>query len=277
MPESRIDTPAQLKDAYQRVKDTVAEAALRSGRKPEEVLLVAVTKYAGPDQIRSLVDLGQADLGENRVQQLTQRAAQLEEFLSRKRAWAPGPDPDAASDPGASNAAARHAATAAPREVRWHMVGHLQRNKARQVAPVVRLIHSVDSLRLAEELHTIGARREKPIEILLQVNVSGEESKSGITAPAAPHMAEQIHSMVNLKIRGVMTMAPYVEDPEQVRPVFVRCRELFEDIRERIDVGDAFNILSMGMSGDYPVAIEEGSNVVRIGRAIFGEREDPDH
>jgi pyridoxal phosphate enzyme (YggS family) len=275
-----ITTPAQLRDAYRRINDTIARAAEVADRRADHIVLVAVTKTATPDQIRQLVEMGHRDLGENRVQQLIQRAAQLDEFLGRKRMLGGRESAPAAGRPGASGPSG-----ASP--VRWHMIGHLQRNKARLVVPVVKLIHSVDTLRLAEELHEIGGKlpvagrrspqaEPEPIEVLLQVNISGEESKSGVAVPAAIHVAEQIDTMVNLKLRGLMTMAPYSDNPEDARPVFARCRELFEEMKAARIGGREFNVLSMGMSGDYRVAIEEGANVVRIGRALFGEGEETD-
>jgi pyridoxal phosphate enzyme (YggS family) len=134
----------------------------------------------------------------------------------------------------------------------------------------------VDSLRLAEELHNFGARTERTIEVLLQVNVSGEASKAGVAAPAVIHLAEQIDTMMHLKLRGLMTMAPAGENPEDSRPVFARTAELFHDVRSAKVGGPEFNLLSMGMTSDYEVAIEEGANLVRIGRAIFGDEEQPE-
>ena len=245
-----------MKDAYRQVRNRIGEAAERAGRRAEEITLVAVTKNATPDQIRSLVELGHADLGENRVQQLGQRVAQLEEFVSRHRTL---------------GRASTRMEELVPPKVRWHMIGHLQRNKIKHVAPLVSMIHSVDSLRLAEELHAFGNKRDIVSDVLLQVNVSGETSKYGIAVPAVSHVAEQLDTMMHLRVRGLMTMAPYADDPEDVRHVFARTRELFLELKQTDLVGPQFNILSMGMSNDFEVAIEEGANVVRVGRALFGE------
>lgn len=247
---------SDLLTRYTNVCERVERAAAKAGRRGEQVLLVAVTKYAEPDQILQLVQAGHRDFGENRVQQLLQRAPMLEEQVSRMRSLgaALGGDPTSKQEP-----------------IRWHMIGQLQRNKARQVADVSRLIHSVDNLRVAEELQEVGLKRDKPVEILLQVNCSGEAGKAGCPSPALLHIVEQIHSMIHLKLRGLMTMAPDTGAPEGSRAVFGRCRELFEDVVSEGMVGQGFNILSMGMSGDYEVAIEEGSNLVRVGSAIFGE------
>jgi pyridoxal phosphate enzyme (YggS family) len=151
------------------------------------------------------------------------------------------------------------------------MIGHLQRNKAKKVLEICRLIHSVDSLRLAEEIQALTVKREQPIDVLLQVNISGEERKSGCVPAAAIHLAEQIDTMVNVRLRGLMTMGPNSPKPEDARWSFARCRDLFHEICDAGIAAGHFNILSMGMSGDFEVAIEEGSNLVRIGSSIFGE------
>lgn len=271
------DALTTFESSYRSVMDRVAEAAIRSGRQPEQIIAVAVTKYATPEAVRAIIDMGHIDLGESRVQQLVQRAPMIDEFIARRNFSAAR---EGLTDPD-------HKLT--ERRVRWHMIGHLQRNKVKQIAPVADLIHSVDSLRLAEELHEYRAANdpdeprlqrnkshnslEQPIQILLQVNVSGEASKHGIAPPAVIHLIEQIETMVHLKLRGLMTMAPHTDNPEDTRPVFTRCRELFEEVRSSGVTGDQFNILSMGMTNDFEVAIEEGANIVRIGRAIFGEEE----
>src|SRR5690606_15085360 len=160
--------------------------------------------------------------------------------------------------------------------VRWHMIGTLQRNKVRKIVESSRLIHSVDNLRLAEEIHAVAVRGERPVEVLLQVNCSGEPQKGGVAPAAAIALAEQIESMVNVRLRGLMTMAALSDNPEDSRPTFRRLRELFEEMEKCGFADGRFNILSMGMSNDYEVAIEEGSNLVRVGTAIFGERHVPD-
>jgi len=249
----------QLKDAYRKTLDRLAAAAERSGRRREDVLMVAVTKHASPDQIRLLVGLGHEDLGENHVQYLIQRVAQLEEFLSRHRTL---------------GRATTRSGAALPTSVRWHMVGHLQRNKVKQIIPLVRLIHSVDSLRLAEELHSHAARLDCVVDVLLQVNTSLEPAKFGVAAPAALHLAEQLDTMIHLRLRGVMAMAPVTENPEESRPYFARAAEIFTDIRDARIGGRSFNALSMGMSHDFEAAVEEGANIVRIGQALFGNSND---
>ncbi len=246
-----IDTAMTLAERYQAVLERISTAAARAGRSSEEIVLVAVTKYAEMDDVRELIELGHRDFGENRVPQLLQRSAMIDEFIRRRSAL------------GHDNAG----------PARWHMIGHLQRNKARKIADAVRLVHSVDSLRLAEELQAVGLRNEEPIDVLVQVNISGEESKSGCPLPACVPLAEAMEEMAHLRVRGLMTMAPLSENPEDSRSHFRRLRELFEDMQLEGFGADHFNILSMGMTSDFEVAIEEGANIVRIGSAIFGERE----
>lgn len=300
MPES---LPDSLEARYAEVRDRVSRAADRAGRKDEEIVLVAVTKTAAPDQIRALIDLGHRDFGENRVQQLVQRASIVEEYFSRLRVLpnirrardgAQGVDQDtlfvrsAGSEllaPTSATSKPSPSASGVPDKsaIRWHMIGHLQRNKARKIAEFTRLVHSVDSLRLAEELQTVAIKRDQIIDVLVQVNCSGEATKFGCPVPAAIPLAEQIETMINVRVRGLMTMGPLNGDQNETRATFSRCRELFEEMRTR-GIGEGrFNLLSMGMSGDFEIAIAEGANIVRVGSAIFGagvalpdeEREDP--
>lgn len=243
-----------LKQRYDAVKQRIDDAARRAGRSGDDVLLVAVTKYASIDQVREMIELGHVDFGESRAQQLVQRAAQMDEYVQRHRERRGSRD------------------KTRPRPVRWHMVGHLQRNKVRKAVEHARLIHSVDSLRLAEEIQNAAAKRELPVELLVQVNIADEKNKHGVAPPAAKHLVEQIDTMLNLEPRGIMCMAPYAENPDDVRAVFDRCRELFVDIRKSGAGGEKFNILSMGMSNDFEIAIECGSNMVRLGSTLFGEQ-----
>jgi PLP dependent protein len=277
-----------LAERYKKVNDAIAAAAAKARRDPREVTLIAVTKTATTDQIKQVIELGHLNLGESRVQQLQQRAAQIDEWLTRQQTRElkkPLPPPGA---------------------VRWHMIGHLQRNKVRAVLPLCHVIHSVDSLRLAEEIHEEAERfrREgtpgggagglkampgnpdisgavpamatpvptvrQPMQVLLEVNVAGEGSKFGVAVGAALHLAEQMDTMDEIQLVGLMCMAPFSSNPEDARPVFVRLREVFEEIRFRKIGGEKFRHLSMGMSGDYQVAIEEGATMVRLGTAVFG-------
>ncbi len=153
------------------------------------------------------------------------------------------------------------------------MIGHLQRNKVKAVLPWVTMIHSVDSLRLAEEINAQAGRLGQKADVLMQVNVSGEKSKFGLAVGAATHFAEQLSSMENLNLAGLMTMAPLVDDAEKTRPWFARLRELLEDMQGERVVPNGFVHLSMGMSQDFEVAIEEGATIVRIGTALFGTDE----
>lgn len=256
--QSEMADKAELKQRYESVLERIAGAARRSGRRPQDVLLTVVTKNASIDQIRELLELGHTDFGENRVQQLVHRAAQIDEFLKRHRELHSSRD------------------VHIPDQLRWHMIGHLQRNKVRKVINLVRLIHSVDSLRLAEEIQVAAARREEPIEVLVQVNTSGEKSKYGVAPAAACHLIEQIDTMMALRPRGLMCMAPLTDDPQHARPTFDRCRELMEDIHSDGVGGEQFDILSMGMTSDFEVAIECGANIVRVGSAIFGPPTEPE-
>ncbi len=250
--------PTQLKDAYRRVYDRIQAAADKSGRRASDIKMVAVTKYASPDQIRALVEMGHAELGESKIQQLAQRVAMLDEFLARKKTLA--------------GAAPRSSVDDLPEKVRWHMVGHLQRNKVKQTIPLVGLIHSVDSLRLAEEIHNYAARLDTVVDILIQVNPSSEPTKSGVAGPAVVHLADQIDTMMHLRLRGLMTMGPNTDNPEDARQVFARTADIFAELQKEKVGGADCNILSMGMSDDMEIAIEEGANVLRIGRALFGEQ-----
>lgn len=257
---------SSLHERYAEVRGRVEDAARRSGRRPDQVILVAVTKYAELDQIKSLVELGHRDLGENQVQQLTQRAAMIQEYLDRLRVLKGTIERHAGEEGTGGLIGEVHA----PDEVRWHMIGHMQRNKVRRALEVCRLVHSVDSLKIAEEIQATGLARDRVYEVLIQVDCSGESTKFGCPAPAAIPLAEQIGTMANVRLRGLMTMAPHAEDPEEVRPVFARCRELLAEMHRLGVCDERCNILSMGMTTDFEVAIEEGANIVRVGSAIFG-------
>ena len=250
------DGPARpsegLRERYEKVNARIAEAARRAGRRPEDIVLVAVTKNASIDVIRELLALGHRDFGENRAQQLVNRATQIEEY--RKRL---GDHPESAGSTEITSP-------------RWHMIGNLQRNKVRKLVDHVRLVHSVDSLRLAEEIQMQGARRDQQVEILIEVNL-GEDQKGGIAAPAVRHLIDQMDSMLNLRVRGLMAMAPLTDDQSVIRAAFERCGELFEDVKKYVRESERIDILSMGMSNDLEIAIESGANVVRVGSALVGE------
>ena len=238
-----------LAEKLDEVKDRIAKACAKAKREPKEVTLIAVTKTAAPEQIREALQLGVGDLGESRVQILIQRAAQLNEFHQRRVS---------SGDATVSD------------KLRWHMIGHLQRNKIKQVLPIVSLIHSVDSLRLAEELETQAMKVGKRQPVLMQINASEESQKSGVAVGAAVHLAEQIDSMPHLQLMGLMTMAAFDADEKTIRHTFTRTREIFEEMQWHKIGGSSLKHLSMGMSNDYTIAIEEGATMVRVGTALFG-------
>ncbi|QOJ01600.1 MAG: YggS family pyridoxal phosphate-dependent enzyme [Phycisphaeraceae bacterium] len=276
---STVSLPDSLAERYAKVCDRIARSAEASGRKERDIFLVAVTKNAEPDQVRAMIEMGHRDFGENRVQQLVQRAAMVDEYLTRLRV-VPSARRAAGSDqaeslfgPGGGND--RLAVAGATGKIRWHMIGHLQRNKARKVVDLVRLVHSVDSLRVAEELQAVALRRDIIVEVLLQVNCSGEGTKFGCPVPAAVPMAEQIQSMANVRLRGLMTIAAEGASELETRRTFARCREIHDEVKA-LDAEGQVNLLSMGMTGDYHLAILEGANIVRVGTALFGESRRPE-
>ncbi len=236
----------KLAERIERVKKSIASACARSSREPEDVKLVIVTKSAGIEEIEEVVRLGFNHLGENRVLQLKKVAGQLAEFLQQH-----------ADD------------ETLPKEIHWHMIGHLQRNKVRQVLATTSLIHSVDTLRLAEEINAAAGKLNLRPRVLLQVNTSNEPQKYGVPVGAATHLAEQIATLPHLRLIGLMTMAPLTRDQDVIRACFMRARELFYEVQGEKIVGSEFTELSMGMSSDYEIAIEEGATILRIGSAIF--------
>lgn len=222
--------------SLERVREVIASAADRAGRDPDEVTLVAVTKGVGADLIREAVVAGQRDFGENRVQEALEKLREL------------GADP-----------------------IRWHFVGRLQRNKIKHLVDFVSLIHSVDRVALAEE---IGKRARRPIEVLIEVNCSSEPAKGGVAPQELPRLAEASAGIDGIRLVGLMTMAPVVTSADAARPYFQRLASLADDLRRRFpQLG--IRHLSMGMSQDYAVAVEEGATMVRIGEAIFGPRSGP--
>ncbi len=236
----------RIADRIKRVEGTIASACARSDREPSDVKLVIVTKSVDIEGVLAVVRLGYNHLGENRVQQLKKVSAQVSEFLQQQ-------DAD----------------RKLPRDIHWHMIGHLQRNKVRQALPTASLIHSVDTLRLAEEISTSAAKLDLHPRVLLQVNTSNESQKYGVPVGAATHLAEQIVTLPNLQLIGLMTMAPLTRDKDIIRSSFVRASELFYEMRGERIVGSQFTELSMGMSSDYEIAVEEGATILRIGSAIF--------
>lgn len=218
----------EIAQNLQRVRERIAAAAARAGRSPDEITLIAVTKTVEPERVEQALAAGLTVLGESKVQE-----AKVKIPLVSSR-------------------------------VHWHMIGHLQTNKARDAVTLFELIHSVDSVKLAAELNKWAERAGKTQPILLEVNVSGEASKFGLKPDALEAAIEQINAMPRIEIRGLMTIAPFAEDVQKIRPYFRLLREL----RDRFSLPH----LSMGMTHDFEVAIEEGATMVRIGTAIFGER-----
>ena len=220
-----------------RVEERIASAAERAGRAPVDVTVVAVSKTRTIDEILRVVEAGAVDLGENYAQEMVEKADALD---------------------GAN--------------VRWHAIGHLQTNKVRQIADFVSLVHSVDSLRVGEEIDRRAAQAGRAIAFLLQVNVSGEDSKFGVSEEDACSLALELEALEHSRLVGLMTMPPYCEDPEQNRPHFVRLRKLRDRLVDRGVNAASLRHLSMGMTCDYEVAVEEGATIVRVGTAIFGPR-----
>ncbi|MCE5339644.1 MAG: YggS family pyridoxal phosphate-dependent enzyme [Planctomycetaceae bacterium] len=236
----------KIADNLKRVQDNIAAACQRCGRQTSEITTVVVTKSANMDMIKQVVRLGCTELGENRVQHLKITAEDLDIFLNENSA-----------DP------------AFPKKINWHMIGHLQRNKVRQLLRNCEFIHSVDTLRVAEEVSRDAEKALVTPRILMQVNCSQEPQKYGVPVGAAIHLVEQIVTMPNIRLAGLMTMAPLTMNKDLVRESFARARELFEEIKGEKMAGPEFNHLSMGMSQDYETAIEYGATILRIGSAIF--------
>ena len=237
---------AKIAERIKSVQDNINSACACAGRDPKEIKLVIVTKSTTIKSIKEVINLGLTELGENRVQQLKKAATAVDEYLSQSGKDA-GP----------------------PKKVNWHMIGHLQRNKVKQVLPIASLLHSIDTLRLAEQINTTASKLDLKPKVLLQVNISNEPQKYGVPVGAAMHMAEQIETLGHLQLVGLMTMAPLTHNKDVVRACFVRARELFVEMKGEKSVGAQFTELSMGMSSDYQIAVEEGATILRIGSAIF--------
>lgn len=219
------------------VRKKIDEACVRAGRRPEEVTLIAVSKTKPAALLQEAYEAGVREFGENKVQELTDKYEIL------------------------------------PKDIKWHMIGHLQRNKVKYVVDKASLIHSVDSLRLAEEISREALRKNVEANVLIEVNAAGEESKFGVTPEAAEALVRQAAALPAIHVKGLMTIAPYVEDPEENRKHFVRIRQLAVDIKAKNIDNVTMAVLSMGMTGDYEVAVEEGATCVRVGTGIFGGRD----
>ena len=225
-----------LETQLKEVEAKIQAACDRAGRKREEVTLIAVSKTKPIEMLQEAYDLGVRVFGENKVQEITAKYDAL------------------------------------PDDIHWHMIGHLQRNKVKYIAGKVALIHSVDSLRLAKTISEEAVKHNCEIPILIEVNVAGEESKFGVSVEETLPLIEEIAKLPAIHVEGLMTIAPYVEDPEENRPVFRKLKELSVDIAAKNINNVTMSVLSMGMTGDYQVAVEEGATLVRIGTGIFGER-----
>jgi pyridoxal phosphate enzyme (YggS family) len=226
-----------VKDRLDRIKKRITDAAIRCGRDPESVRLVAVSKTMDADRVAQAIDAGAAILGENYIQEARDKFNALYD-----------------------------------RPVRWHFIGHLQSNKAKYAVRMFDLIHSVDSFKLAGALDKEARKNDKVQDILVQVNISREETKSGIEETEAVDLVTRVNGLKNVQIKGLMTMPPFFDQPEKARPYFRRLARLRERIISSGIPGAGMEELSMGMTGDFEVAIEEGATLVRIGTAIFGAR-----
>lgn len=237
----------QLRENVQRVRQSIADACARSRRVPTSVRLVAVTKYVPLKAIPELLAAGVVEIGESRVQQLVTRAQAC-----------PPPRLDWPAVPGDGFA-----------QPRWHMIGHLQRNKVKLLLPHARIVHSLDSLRLAAALDQHAAALDATIDAFLEINVSGELSKEGLAPEEVPPLVGQLAHYPRVRLRGLMTMAPYNPDPQAARPYFARLRGLLDALWAAGNAPPTCTELSMGMSQDYSVAVEEGATFVRVGAALF--------
>jgi PLP dependent protein len=237
-------TKARIEKNLTAIRKKIAEHCSTARRDPGEVTLVAVTKSVDLQTIKNLLDAGVTEIGESRPQQLSDRVAEIDAYLKRRQNPLPAP-------------------------IRWHMVGAVQRNKAKAAVRDAGLIHSVDSLRLAEEINKRAEQLDVVRDVLLEVNCAEESQKHGCAIGAAIHLAELMTTLRNVRLRGLMTMAPLTDDAGSVRHAFGRLRELFEEMRSDKIGGDDLRELSMGMSGDFGLAIEEGATIVRVGTALF--------
>lgn len=225
-----------ISENIRKVEQAIADSCERVGRDKKEVTLIAVSKTKPVTALQEAYEAGARDFGENKVQELLDKIPAL------------------------------------PSDIRWHMIGHLQRNKVKYIVDKAFLIHSVDSLRLAEEISREALKKKVDVNILVEVNVAQEESKFGTTTAEAISLVEEISKLPAVHIKGLMTIAPFVENPEENRVFFHKLKQLSVDIMQKNIDNVSMNILSMGMTGDYQVAVEEGATYVRVGTGIFGER-----
>lgn len=226
-----------IKKNIKEVENHIAAACQEASRVPEEVTLIAVSKTKPVELIQEAYEYGCRDFGENKVQELLDKYEVM------------------------------------PKDIRWHMIGHLQRNKVKYIVDKVALIHSVDSLRLAEEISREAVKKDICVNILIEVNVAEEETKFGVTCDEVKPLAREIAKLPNIRVKGLMTIAPFVENAEENRPIFSKLRKISVDIMDENIDNITMEILSMGMTGDYAVAVSEGATCVRVGTGIFGVRQ----
>ena len=226
-----------LSDNLNNVKERVYKAALRSNRNPEDIVLIAVSKTKPAEDIKEVYDCGIREFGENKVQEICYKSEIL------------------------------------PEDINWHMIGHLQRNKVKSVIDKSCLIHSVDSIRLAKQISDEAVKKDMTVSVLLEVNVADEATKFGFTINETEDALREIAAMPNICVRGLMTSAPYTDNPEDNREYFRSLKQLCVDLKDKNIDNTSMDYLSMGMTGDFEVAIEEGATHVRVGTAIFGERD----
>ncbi len=237
MPEATASIEG-LRARLAEVRRRIDASARRAARSPEEVTLVAVTKTHGAETLRLAALAGASDFGENRVQEAEEKISLLGRAIAR-----------------------------------WHLIGHLQSNKARRAVRLFDLIHSVDSVALVERLERLCVEEQRErLDVLVQVDLAGEASKTGATEEELPRLVERLQTCERLRLKGLMTLPPFYDDAERVRPIFRRLRELRDALNKQSAFGSEAGELSMGMSNDYEVAIEEGATLVRVGTAIFGAR-----
>lgn len=226
-----------LKENYLEVRRKIDEACKRAGREPKEVTLISVGKTKPVEMLEEVYEAGSRDFGENKVQEMCDKIEVM------------------------------------PKDINWHMIGHLQRNKVKYIVGKVSLIHSVDSLRLAEEIDVQAAKNGVDfVPILIEVNAAHEISKFGVSPDDVEQLVTEISELKHVRVKGLMTVAPYVDDPEENRPIFHKMKDLAVDIRNKNIDNVSMDILSMGMTNDYEIAVEEGATLVRVGTAIFGAR-----
>jgi len=230
-----------LRAQQEAINQRIAAACQRAGRDFSEVTLVAVSKTIAPARIREAIAAGVRTLGENRVQEAAAKIAELREVV-------------------------------AEHQVQWHLIGHLQSNKARRAVELFDAVHSVDSLKLAERLNQSAGELGKRLPVFIEVNLGAEAAKSGATINATLPLCEQVAKLAHLELKGLMAVPPFLDDAEAVRPFFRRLRELRDEARRSGIAGEHCNDLSMGMSNDFEIAIEEGATLVRVGTALFGAR-----